>query len=90
LTKKSKVKRIRIGLKVVDKGIVREGAKLFHGKKEIGFVTSGTFCPYLGAAMAMAIVSVKHSEVGQLLEADVRGRRLAVEIVLLPLYKRVK
>jgi aminomethyltransferase len=90
LIKKEYVKRIRVGFNVIDKGIVREGAKLYFGKKEIGVVTSGTFCPYLGAAMGMAIVSVKYSDIGDMLEADVRGRLLAVEVVPLPLYKRVK
>ena len=36
----------------------------------------------------MGLIDAKHAAVGTALEADVRGRRVAVEIVPLPFYKR--
>ncbi len=43
-----------------------------NGEK-IGQTTSGTHCPYLGKAVAMALIDAKHAAVGTALEADVRG-----------------
>lgn len=83
-------KRVRVGLKVTGKGIVREHEKLRSGVREIGFSTSGTFCPTLGGAYAMAIVDKEYSEIGTAFEADVRGRAVAVEVCPLPFYKRSK
>ncbi len=78
----------RVGLKVTGRGIVRENCKLYAGEKEIGTSTSGTHCPYLGGAYAMALVDKDYGEPGQQIEAEVRGRRIAAEIIPLPFYKR--
>lgn len=79
----------RVGLSLIDKGIAREGCKIFDGDKEIGFVTSGTFSPTLKHAYAMARV-LKTVEKGNIIEIDVRGRRLKAEIISTPFYKRNK
>ena len=78
----------RVGLKVTGRGIVREHAPLFADGKEVGHSTSGTHCPYLGVALAMALVDKAYSALGTKLEAEVRGRRIEVEVVPLPFYKR--
>lgn len=78
----------RIGMKVVGRGIPREHCDLYtlDGKK-VGWVSSGTHCPFLGHAVAMGYVNVEENEVGKHLNADVRGRMVEVEIVPLPFYK---
>lgn len=80
--------RLRVGLKVEGKGIVREEAPLYAEGNEVGRSTSGTHCPYLGGAYAMALVDRTYTQVGQKLEAEVRGRRIPVEVVAMPFYKR--
>ena len=82
--------RTRVGLKVTGKGIVREGQDVYIGADKIGVTTSGTHLPYLGGAYAMALVDSAHAQAGTAVEADVRGRRVAAEIVPLPFYKRAK
>ena len=77
--------RKRVGLKVTGRGIIREEEPVFVGDKQIGMTTSGTHCPYLGHPVAMALVE-KDSAV----EVEVRGRRVAAEVVELPFYKRAK
>lgn len=78
----------RVGLSVTGRGIVREGCALYlpGGETQVGRTTSGTHCPYLGRAVAMGYVEIPHSTPGTALEADVRGRRVAVELVPLPFY----
>ena len=82
------LERKRVGLKVSGKGIIREHQDLYIGDQKVGITTSGTHCPYLGYPAAMAYVRADIAETGTALEADVRGRRVAAEIVDLPFYKR--
>ena len=77
----------RVGLKVTERGIIREDAPLFAGETRVGRTTSGTHLPYLKAAYAMALVEKGSSAPGTILEAEVRGRRIAAEVVELPFYK---
>ncbi len=76
--------RTRVGLSVTGRGILREHQDAFIGEERIGATTSGTFCPYVGKAVAMALVDKKHTALGTAIEVDVRGRRVAAEIVPLP------
>lgn len=80
--------RIRVGLKVTGRGIIREHETVYIGETEVGKTTSGTHCPYLGAGYAMAYLDKVNSAAGTQVEVSVRGRRIAAEIVPLPFYKR--
>lgn len=80
--------KTRVGLAVTGRGIVREHQDVYIGDQKIGISTSGTHCPYLGKAIAMALVDAQHADIGTAVEVDVRGRRVAAEIVALPFYKR--
>ena len=84
------IKVKRIGLKVTGRGIVRERMDLYYEGKLVGKITSGTFAPYLGYAIAMALVEPEFAKEGNIFEADVRGRRITCEAVKLPFYKREK
>ena len=79
----------RVGLKITGRGIAREHQDVYSNESLIGYTTSGTHCPYIGAAMAMAMVDSDHSQIGKIVEVDVRGRRISAEVVALPFYKRV-
>ncbi len=80
--------RKRVGLKVTGRGIVREHQDLYRGETPAGQTTSGTYCAWLSQSLAMGYVSTEFSQPGTVLEADVRGRRVEVEVVPLPFYKR--
>ena len=82
------ISRERIGLKVAGRGIVREHCDVYKDGAQIGHTTSGTFCPYLKGAYAMALVSKGAAAVGDTVEAEVRGKKVACEVVALPFYKR--
>ena len=81
---------VRVGLRLAGKRIAREGAELFAADSEsaVGRVASGALGPTLGAALAMAYVPRAYAGVGTALEADIRGRREAAEVVKLPFYRR--
>lgn len=81
--------RHRVGLKVTGRGIVREHCDVYRHGQRIGHTTSGTYCPYLKGAYAMALVQ-EEMEPGTQVEADVRGKRIMAEITALPFYRRKK
>ena len=83
-------KRCRVGLKVTGRGIVREHCPVYAGDTQIGMTTSGTHCPFIGMPVAMALMDKAYGEIGTAVEVDVRGRRIAAEVVALPFYKRPK
>ena len=78
----------RIGLAVTGRGIVREDAPLFLDGRQVGKTTSGTHCPFLGRAVAMALVETSAAALGTALIAHVRGREIPVEVIPLPFYKK--
>ena len=78
----------RVGLKVTGRGIIREHTDVYVGDKKVGVTTSGTHCPYIKAPVAMALLDTEYTEVGTAVEAEVRGRKVAAEVVPLPFYLR--
>ncbi|MCD8223989.1 MAG: glycine cleavage system aminomethyltransferase GcvT [Clostridiales bacterium] len=87
--------RVRVGLKVTGRGIVREHMAVYCddeqiGTKQVGMTTSGTHAPYLGYPVAMALVDPAVATVGTNLSADVRGRRVAMTVVPLPFYSATR
>ena len=85
---KGPLTRKRVGLKVTGRGIIREHQPVYIGEQQVGMTTSGTHCPFLGYPAAMALVDIGFKDPGTALEVDVRGRRVAAEVVKLPFYKR--
>ncbi len=79
--------RKRVGLKVSGRGIVREHEPVFADGRQIGFTTSGTFCPFLGYPAAMALIETAYAKPGTFVQADVRGRKVDAFVVPLPFYK---
>ena len=80
--------RKRVGIKMTGKGIAREHQDVYVGERRVGRTTSGTHCPTLGSAYAMALLDKDSTAIGTQVEVDVRGRKIAGEIVPLPFYKR--
>ncbi len=87
--------RLRVGLAGHERTPVRAGAVLFASETSelaIGKVTSGTFSPTLNKPIAMAYVEAGYEDTGETLYADVRGKRVAVDVVDMPFvphrYKR--
>lgn len=82
------VARRRVGLEVTGRGIAREGCPVCDGGRQVGTVTSGTHCPYLGKAVALALVEASCAETGKQVILDIRGKRVEAKVISLPFYKR--
>jgi aminomethyltransferase len=88
--KASGLKRALVGLKLLDRGIPRQGYALFDaaGSERIGEVTSGTQSPSLKQAIGIGYVTLPHASPGTKLSVDIRGTKIAAEVVPTPFYKR--
>jgi aminomethyltransferase len=84
------VKRVRVGMKVLGRGIPRAGYEILKNGKLIGKVTSGTLSPLLGYGIATGYVPKEYSNEGEKVEIKVRDRNLDAEIVKVPFYDTSK
>jgi aminomethyltransferase len=80
--------RRRVGLELQGKRIARERAAVLRDGREVGRVTSGTFSPTLGRAIAMAYVDPDAAAAGTECTVDVRGKTEPARVVPLPFYRR--
>jgi aminomethyltransferase len=85
------IKRTLVGIEAVDRGIPRDGYKVQdEGGKEIGYVTSGSYAPFLKKNIALAYVPPAKSELGQELYVEIRGQKVKCKVVPTPFYKRAR
>ncbi|MEM6762580.1 MAG: glycine cleavage system aminomethyltransferase GcvT [Pseudomonadota bacterium] len=77
--------RRRVGLAPQGRVPARAGAPVFQGDTQVGVVTSGGVGPSVGRPIAMGLVNAAAlSGAGAALEAEVRGKRLPLDIAPLP------
>ncbi|HEY0097405.1 MAG TPA: glycine cleavage system aminomethyltransferase GcvT [Pyrinomonadaceae bacterium] len=82
------VTRKLVGFEVTDRGIARDGYDVLVNGEKLGRVTSGSPAPYLKKNIGLAYLPTQHTDVGQEIQIDVRGRPVAARIVPVPFYKR--
>lgn len=87
LQRESGVERKLVGLELLDRGVLRQGQKIFGGEESVGEVTSGSFSPVLGKSIALARVAVSVS--GEVL-VEMRGKRLAAKVTRPPFVRKDK
>lgn len=88
--KEDGLKRKVVGFEMIDKGIARDEMDVYIGDEKVGVVTSGSPAPYLKKNIGLAFVPVEFAKTGQEITIDVRGKKLAAQIVPTPFYKRQK
>ena len=77
--------RRRVGLVGLERLPVREGAPLLDAEgRRVGQVTSGTVGPSVGQPIAMGYVETALAAVGTALFAEVRGRRVPMQVAAMP------
>ncbi len=83
--KESGPDRQRIGVRLLDKGIAREGAVILNEEgAEIGHMTSGSFSPTLQEAIGQGYVEKAYAEAGRKIFVEVRGRKIAAVLAAMP------
>lgn len=79
--------RVLVGIEAIERCIPRHGSDVMNNGAVVGSITSGTFSPTLGKAIALAYIDKELSAVGT--ELDVTGgRNCRCRVVPTPFYKR--
>ncbi len=85
------LKRILVGLEMIERGIGRDGYKVFsESGEEIGYITSGSPAPFLKKNIALAYVPPGYSQFGTVVLVEVRTQKIKAQVVPTPFYKRQK
>ncbi len=75
------VNKKRVGIKLQERGIAREGSDLLNKEgKKIGVLTSGGFSPMLKVSIGQGYVDIDHANIGESVSVVVRGKELDATI----------
>ncbi len=89
--KASGLKRTLVGLEMVERGIARDGYRILNDSdQEIGYVTSGSYAPFLKKNIALAYVPPERSALGSEVLVEIRGQGVKARVVPTPFYKKPK
>lgn len=88
--KEEGLKKKLVGFEMIDKGIARDEMEVYVGDEKVGYVTSGSPAPFLKKNIGLAFVPPEFAKTGQEITIDVRGKKLAAQVVPTPFYKREK
>ena len=80
--------RLLVGVELLERGVARGGCVLYDQERRIGELTSGSHSPTLHKNIGMGYVEAADAVTGKQLQVDIRGKRVAAQIVALPFYKR--
>jgi aminomethyltransferase len=84
-------KRTLVGVEMAERGIARDGHKVQdEAGREIGYVTSGSYAPFLKKNIALAYVPPEFANVGSTVKVEIRGQGVKAKVVPTPFYKRPK
>ncbi|HEV8593143.1 MAG TPA: glycine cleavage system aminomethyltransferase GcvT, partial [Pyrinomonadaceae bacterium] len=78
------VKRKIVGFEMKEPGIARDGFDVYVGDEKVGTVTSGSPAPFLKKNIGLAMVPTEFANERQEIRIDVRGKKLAAEVVKTP------
>ncbi len=88
--KEKAIRKTRIGLVMIDRGIPREHYPVILNSETIGETTSGGLSPITKKGIAMAYVKPGVVSEGDLVEVDIKGRLRSAEVTSWPFYDTEK
>lgn len=80
------LKRKRVGIRTLERGIPRPQHEVWKNGEKIGHVTSGTLSPLLKRGIAMAYISTEYVIEGATVEVKIRDKFIKGQIVKFPFY----
>jgi aminomethyltransferase len=85
------IQRTLVGVEMIERGIARDSYRILNGEGEqIGYVTSGSYAPFLKKNIALAYVPPEFSALGTELQVEIRNQGVKAKVVPTPFYKRPK
>ncbi len=86
--KETKTTRRICGLEMIDKGIMREGYKVYSDGTEVGFITTGYKSPSTGKTVALAMIDRPYDKLGNDLEVEIRNKFKKVKVIKKKFYSK--
>ena len=80
------LKRKRVGVRMLERGIPRPHNEVWRKGEKIGHVTSGTFSPILKRGIAMAYLSTEYAVESTTVDVRIRDKFVKGEVVTFPFY----
>ena len=84
------VRRKITGFEMRQRGIARDGYRVFVDGADVGHVTSASPAPFLGRNIGLCMLPTEFSRPSQPIAIEIRGRQVAAETVQIPFYKRAR
>jgi glycine cleavage system T protein (aminomethyltransferase) len=81
-------RKLLVGVELLERGVPRSGYALYAQDQRIGSLTSGGPGLTIQKNIGMGYVEPAYATVGQQVYVDIRGKRVAAQVVALPFYKR--
>ena len=75
---------------MIDRGIPRHGYPVFVNDEKVGEVTTGTQSPTLKKNIGLALIKAEFACLEEVVDVEIRGKRLKAKIVSTPFYKRTQ
>ena len=75
-----------VGLRLNERGVARQGYKLFVDAQQVGEVTSGTISPLTREGIALGWLKTEYAEPGQKIAVEIRGQKVAATVVKPPFH----
>lgn len=88
-TQKENIPNRMVGLRLLGRGIARQGAQVEVDGNVVGIVTTGTMPPTVNESIAWARVDARYKDEERFV-IDIRGKKIEAERVPTPFYKRTK
>ncbi|MDE0563645.1 glycine cleavage system aminomethyltransferase GcvT [Exiguobacterium sp. B2(2022)] len=88
-TQKENIPNRMVGLRLLGRGIARQGAQVEVDGNVVGVVTTGTRPPTVNESIAWARVDARYKDEERFV-IDIRGKKIEAERVPTPFYKRTK
>ena len=88
-TQKENIPNRMVGLRLLGRGIARQGAQVEVDGNVVGVVTTGTMPPTVNESIAWARVDARYKDEERFV-IDIRGKKIEAERVPTPFYKRTK
>jgi aminomethyltransferase len=76
-----------VGIKLIDRGIARQGYSIYKDTQVIGEITSGTISPLTRESIAMGWIQNKYATLDEAIEVEIRGQNYAAVVVKPPFYQ---
>ena len=86
--KEQGIHRKLVGFEMVDRGIARDRYPVWVNGKRVGEVTSGSPAPSLQKNVGLVYLPIEYAQIDQVLEVEVRGKRIKAKVVKTPFYQR--